>query len=78
LTADNVIVSFGFIEKPEVRISSMLDCRFYRITFDPDWGVNFWSIRGLENDSFEGNLIFKEFDFHCRIDAPGSSSRDHK
>jgi hypothetical protein len=32
----------------------------------------------LENDSFQGNLIFKEFDFHYQIDAPGSSRRDHK
>ena len=78
LRADNVLISFGFIEKPEAGISSMLDCRFSRITFDPEWGKDFWSSQGLENDTFAGNLIFKEFDFHYRIDAPGSSRPDHK
>jgi hypothetical protein len=78
LQLDNVMISFGFIEKQDAEISSMLDCRFSRINFDPDWGKDFWSSRGLENDSFLGNLIFKEFDFHYQIDAPGSSGRDHK
>jgi hypothetical protein len=75
---DNVMISFGFIEKADADISSMLDCRFSRITFDPDWGKDFWSTQGLENDSFQGNLIFKEFDFHYQMDRPGSSRRDHK
>jgi len=78
LRQDNVMISFGFIEKENADISSMLDCRFSRITFDPEWGKDFWSSQGLENDSFQGNLIFKEFDFHYQIDAAGSSRRDHK
>ena len=78
LRQDNVMISFGFIEKENADISSMLDCRFSRITFDPEWGKDFWTPQGLENDSFQGNLIFKEFDFHYQIDAPGSSRRDHK
>jgi hypothetical protein len=56
----------------------MLDCRFSRITFDPDWGKDFWSNQGLDNDSFQGDLIFKEFDFHYQIDALGSSVPDHR
>lgn len=78
LQRDNLMISFGFIEKADAEISSMLDCRFSRITFDPDWGKDFWSNQGLENDSFRGDLIFKEFDFHYQIDAPGSSAPDHK
>lgn len=78
LRQDNVMISFGFIEKENADISSMLDCRFSRVTFDPEWGKDFWTPQGLENDSFQGNLIFKEFDFHYQIDAPGSSRRDHK
>jgi hypothetical protein len=78
LRGDNVMISFGFIEKADADISSMLDCRFSRITFDPDWGKDFWSTQGLENDSFQGNLVFKEFDFHFQINALGSSRRDHK
>ena len=78
LRQDNVMISFGFIEKENADISSMLDCRFSRITFDPEWGKDFWSSQGLENDSFKGSLIFKEFDFHYQIDAAGSSRRDHK
>lgn len=78
LRQDNVMISFGFIEKENADISSMLDCRFSRITFDPEWGKDFWSSQGLENDSFQGNLIFKEFDFHYQIDVAGSSRRDHK
>ena len=78
LRQDNVIISFGFIEKANAGISSMLDCRFSRITFDPDWGKDFWSPQGLDNDSFKGNLIFKEFDFHYQIDSLGSREPDHK
>jgi hypothetical protein len=78
LRRDNVMISFGFIEKADAGISSMLDCRFSRITFDPDWGKDFWSTQRLENDSFQGNLIFKEFDFHYQIDSLGSRQPDHK
>jgi hypothetical protein len=46
--------------------------------FDPEWGKDFWSPKGLQNDSFQGNLIFKEFDFHYRMDALGSRQPDHK
>ncbi|MBN2551600.1 MAG: hypothetical protein JXB06_02470 [Spirochaetales bacterium] len=78
LRQDNVMISFGFIEKADAGISSMLDCRFSRITFDPDWGRDFWSPQGLENDTFQGNLIFKEFDFHYQIDSLGSREPGHK
>jgi hypothetical protein len=77
LVSDNVMISFGFIEKKDARISSMLDCRFSRITFDPNWGKDFWSPQGLQNDSFKGNLILKEFDFHYRVGALGSRRPDH-
>jgi hypothetical protein len=56
----------------------MLDCRFSRITFDPEWGRDFWSPKGLQNDTFQGNLIFKEFDFHYQMDTLGSRQPDHK
>lgn len=72
LAADNLLISFGFIEKPEARISSMLDCRFSRITIDPDWNTEFWLKRNLSNDTFQGNLLFKEFDFHYRTTGRGS------
>jgi hypothetical protein len=78
LLQDNVMISFGLVEKPDADISSMLDCRFSRITFDPEWGKDFWSSAGLQNDSFQGKLIFKEFDFHYRFDPRGSSRRDHR
>ena len=72
LEADNILISFGLIEKPEAGISSMLDCRFSRITLDPDWNTEFWIKRSLSNDTFQGNLLFKEFDFHYRKSSPGS------
>lgn len=78
LRSDNLMISFGFIEKADARISSMLDCRFSRVTFDPEWGKDFWSSKGLQNDTFQGNLIFKEFDFHYQMDALGSRQPDHK
>jgi hypothetical protein len=78
LRQDNLMISFGFIEKVDAGISSMLNCRFSRITFDPDWGKDFWSSQGLDNDTFKGNLIFKEFDFHYQIDSLGSREPDHK
>jgi hypothetical protein len=78
LRSDNLMISFGFIEKADARISSMLDCRFSRVTFDPEWSKDFWSSKGLQNDTFQGNLIFKEFDFHYQMDALGSRQPDHK
>jgi hypothetical protein len=72
LRNDNLLISFGQLEKKDATISSMLDCRFSRITFDPSWEKNFWSPAGLSNDTFMGDLIFKEFDFHYQIDIPGS------
>ena len=72
LTADNLLISFGRITKEKSQISSMLDCRFSRITFDPGWGKDFWTPQGLFNDTFKGNMIFKEFDFHYQVDTPGS------
>ena len=75
LGKDNLIISFGLIEKKNSMISSLLDCRFSRITFDPNWSRNFWTPRGVENDSFIGNLIFKEFDFHYQISSGESSER---
>jgi hypothetical protein len=75
LESDNLLISFGFISKPDAQISSLLDCRFSRITFDPNWSKNFWTPQGLENDSFLGNLIFKEFDFHYQKDSRGSAER---
>jgi hypothetical protein len=78
LRQDNVMISFGFLEKANAEISSMLDCRFSRINFDPEWGKDYWSPKGLQNDDFKGNLIFKEFDFHFQIDSLGSLRPDHK
>ncbi|UCF97793.1 MAG: hypothetical protein JSV89_21900 [Spirochaetaceae bacterium] len=56
----------------------MLDCRFSRSSFDPDWGKDFWTSQGLKNDDFQGNLIFNEFDFHYRVYILGSCRPDHK
>jgi|GEM_PF-3389295 len=78
LYADNLLITFGLISKPDAQISSLLDCRFSRITFDPAWSRNYWTPRGLENDSFLGNLIFKEFDFHFQKNSRGSSERYKK
>lgn len=75
---DNLLISFGKLEKPNASISSMLDCRFSRVTFDPSWGKNFWTPAGLSNDTFMGDMIFKEFDFHYQIDYPGSRGIYHK
>lgn len=78
LGGGNSMVSFGFIEKEHARISSMLSCRFSRITIGADWERDFWRPAGLENDSFRGMLIFLEFDFHYRKDGLGSRSHHHK
>ncbi len=71
LSGDNLLISFGMLEKPEAGISSMLSCRFSRITIDPGW-EDFWRPRGLSNDTFEGGLLFYEFDFHYQRDTLGS------
>lgn len=71
LTQDNLLISFGHIEKPDARISSMITCRFSRVTIDPGW-PDHWSAQGVENDSFEGDLLLYEFDFHYRRDSRGS------
>lgn len=68
----NVVVSFGLIEKSDARISSMLSCRFSRITIERGWN-DFWTPLGLENDSFEGMMVLLEFDFHYQSDAGGST-----
>lgn len=78
LVQDNTIISFGLVEKADADISSMLDCRFSRITFDPAWGQDFWTPQGLENDSFQGSMVFKEFDFHYQRDSAGSREPYHK
>lgn len=66
------LVSFGMIEKPDARISSMLTCRFSRITWSPRWERGHWEAAGLENDSFPGGMVFLEFDFHFQKDGEGS------
>ncbi len=71
LAGGNVVVSFGFLEKADAKISAMLSCRFSRITFERGW-TDFWSPRGLENDSFFGQMVLLEFDFHFQTDGPGS------
>jgi hypothetical protein len=73
MESDNILVSFGMIEKKNAKISSMLSCRFSRITIDPKWEHEHWKKQGLENDSFEGGLLFLEFDFHFQKDNAGSS-----
>jgi len=78
LAADNLMISFGLIHKEDAGISSMLDCRFSRVNFDPEWEKDFWTPRGLENDDFRGYLVFKEFDFHYQLDSPGSRTRLHR
>jgi len=78
LTGDNLLISFGNIAKPDAQISSMLDCRFSRITPDPEWSKDFWLCRGIKNDSFQGNLIFREFDFHFQKDSEGSKEKYEK
>jgi len=77
LTAGNKLISFGFIEKPDAKISSMLSCRFSRITIEDGW-KDYWRPAGFENDSFIGTMILLEFDFHIRKDRPGSSEQYKK
>lgn len=78
LIADNLVISFGFISKPDADISSMLDCRFSRITVGRKWEEDYWLSAGFQNDTFEGSLIFKEFDFHYQVDASGSAEQYSK
>ena len=78
LKEDNVLISFGLISKSDAVVSSMLDCRFSRLSFDPNWGVDYWSPNGVDNDSFQGHLILKEFDFHYQKDSPGSREQYKK
>ncbi len=73
LERDNIMIVFPFLEKENARISSMLSCRFSRITIGDGW-PDFWSSRGLKNDNFVGAMVLKEFDFHFQVDGPGSSS----
>ena len=78
LYADNIIIYFGMISKPDSDISSMLDCRFSRITIGTKWEHDYWLSKGFENDTFEGTLILKEFDFHYQADSQGSREQYHK
>ena len=78
LAVGNSMISFGFIEKPEATISSMLSCRFSRITIGKEWEWDFWRPSGLENDSFQGMMVFLEFDFHYRKDMLGSREHHRK
>jgi hypothetical protein len=78
LSGKHLMISFGFLEKPEATISSMLSCRFSRVTIGEDWEQDFWRPRGLENDSFRGTMIFLEFDFHYRKDSLGSRENHRK
>ncbi|MDY7028009.1 MAG: hypothetical protein SVR04_06905 [Spirochaetota bacterium] len=71
LTGGNTLISFGFIEKPDAQISSMLSCRFSRITIEDEW-QDYWRPAGFENDSFIGTMVLLEFDFHIRMDTAGS------
>jgi hypothetical protein len=68
----NIMISFGMIDKAAARISSMLTCRFSRITIDPGWDIGVWEKAGVLNDTFEGGMFFLEFDFHFRKDSEGS------
>jgi hypothetical protein len=72
LHQEHRLVSFGMIEKPDATISSMLSCRFSRITWSPRWETKQWEAAGVENDSFLGGMLFLEFDFHFQKDGEGS------
>jgi hypothetical protein len=78
LQGSHAMISFGFIEKPDATISSMLSCRFSRVTIGNDWERDFWRPAGLANDSFQGLMIFLEFDFHYRKDGMGSREHHRK
>ena len=71
LSGGNTMISFGTIEKPDSKISSMLSCRFSRITIQEGW-EDYWRPSGLENDNFAGMMVLLEFDFHIRKDSNGS------
>jgi hypothetical protein len=71
LQGGNSLISFGFIEKSNATISSMLSCRFSRISIEEGW-EDYWRTEGLENDSFRGMMVLLEFDFHIQKDSEGS------
>ena len=77
LEGGNVLASFGMIEKSDAEISSMLSCRFSRITIEDGW-EDYWRPGGFENDSFQGSMVFLEFDFHIRKDTGGSREQYRK
>ncbi len=68
----NIMISFGMIEKSDAGISSMLSCRFSRITIAPGWESGHWEKAGVQNDTFQGGMFFLEFDFHYLRDSDGS------
>ena len=71
LQGGNSLISFGFIEKSNAAISSMLSCRFSRISIEEGW-EDYWRPEGFANDSFKGLMVLLEFDFHIQKDAEGS------
>lgn len=77
LKGGNSLISFGEIEKKDAAISSMLSCRFSRITIEEGW-KDYWRPQGLENDSFAGLMVMLEFDFHIQIDSEGSTEKYRK
>ena len=72
LQGGNSLISFGFIEKSNAAISSMLSCRFSRISIEDGW-EDYWRPEGFENDSFRGMMVLLEFDFHIQKDLEGSN-----
>jgi len=72
LQGGNSLISFGFIEKSNAAISSMLSCRFSRISIEDGW-EDYWRSEGFENDSFRGMMVLLEFDFHRQKDLEGSN-----
>ena len=72
LQGGNSLISFGFIEKSNAAISSMLSCRFSRISIEDGW-EDYWRSEGFENDSFRGMMVLLEFDFHIQKDLEGSN-----
>ena len=71
LEGGNTLISFGFIEKSNSGISSMLCCRFSRITIEEGW-EDYWRPKGFKNDGFKGIMVLLEFDFHIQKDSAGS------
>lgn len=71
LQGGNSLISFGSIEKSNAAISSMLSCRFSRISIEDGW-EDYWRPEGFRNDSFKGMMVLLEFDFHIQKDSEGS------